>query len=218
MAKASLLARSAPEVSPRTRRLALSAMGLLTLVGLLGTALSPSLVAEYPLTLLGLNPDGRHLVLVAGHVEHWQAILVGAFRRALTVFAMFGVAYVFGHSLLARLDERPPWVRTLVARVESVFARAGLLMVVIAPFFWVAAFAGAARMHWRTFLVAMLPGQFALTSLYLYAGDVFSPYTDGIVAFIADNSVSLTLGAVLLVLTQELVRRRRGYSLEVTSP
>lgn len=51
--------------APAPRRRVLLALGVLSGLTVLGTALSPYLLTEHPLVLLGLNPGGRHLVLVA---------------------------------------------------------------------------------------------------------------------------------------------------------
>lgn len=186
----------------------LAAMALLSALGLLGTALSPYLLVEHPLALLGLNPDGRHLVLVAGSVDAWQAIAVAAPRRLLTVLGIFGVAYLYGPAMLERAASGRPRLARLIATLEGIYARFGIWLVLLVPFHWVAALAGAARMPFRRFTLASMPGQVVFAALFLEFGEAISGYTDAVLDWLAPRAVDATLLAVAAILFVQLLRRQ----------
>ena len=197
----------APAVAPEARRRIAIAATLLTACALVGTALSPYLLVEHPLLLLGLNPDSRHLVLVANRVELWQAVSVASVRRGLTFASTFALATIYGSVLVSWLEKKQPWLARPIAFVEAIHARVGVWLVVLVPFASVAAFAGIARTSWRKFVLAIIPGQVAFALALLWFGEAVEAWTEPVIAFIADHSVEATLAAAAVVAVLQLWSR-----------
>ncbi len=209
-----ILPRTAPDVPARVRRLVLALAAITAGTGALGTALSPYLLVEHPLVLIGLNPDSRHLVLVANRVELWQALLVGAARRGTNFIATFGLAAVYGHMLVTWLEKKRPWVQRVVRFVERLYAKLGVWLVVLLPVYWVAALAGAARLRLRVFVLATIPGQFAFVWGTLRFGEAIEQFTDPLIDWIAAHLVETTIACATAVVLARLWsrwrRRNRG--------
>lgn len=207
--------------SPRIRRLVLAATAALTGGALLGTALSPYLIAEHPLWLLALNPDGRHLLLVANEVEPWQALAVGSMRRALSFLATFALAQIYAQRFVAWMRGQRPWMQRIVRFIEQAYARLGVWLVLSMPFTWVAGVAGSARMPWRRFAIAMVPGQVVYVGAMLWFGAAIESWTEPVYAFVADHPVGLTAAALAVVGAQvawSRLRRRDGEGVDGLVP
>lgn len=204
-----VLPRTAPDVSPRLRRLVIATAALLTGTALIGTALSPYLLVEHPLVLIGLNPDSRHLVLVAGRVELWQAVTVGALRRGVNFLATFGLGSVYGYVLVSWLEKKRPWVKRVLGLVERIYGSLGIWLIVFVPLYWVAALAGIARIPPLRYCLAIIPGQVAFVLGVLRFGEAIETWTEPIIAFVARHPLETTVVAALLVVTQQIYARWR---------
>lgn len=194
---------SAPDRAPHGRRLVLAAATALTAATLLGTALSPYLLAEHPLALIALNPSGGHLVLVANHVDPWHAMVVGALRRGLSFVVVFALASAYSDKVAGWLEGKPAWLVRAAGAMETMCARAGAWLVILAPTYPVAVFAGMARMRWRTFVIALVPGQVAVVMGAQRFGEVIEAWTEPIVGFVTGHSLALTFAATALVAAQQ---------------
>jgi hypothetical protein len=207
-----VLVSQAPDVPPRVRRLVVGLAAVLTACALVGTALSPYLLVEHPLLLIGLNPDSRHLVLAANRVDMGSAVAVGALRRGLNFMVSFGLASLYGHVVVAWLDTKRSWVKSIVRFVESVYRHLGVWLVVFVPLYWVAVFAGAARLSWRKFAIAIVPGQILFVYAFLRFGEAIEGWTEPIIAFVTKHPVETTLAAVAAVAVQQIWSRLRKRS------
>jgi hypothetical protein len=201
--------RDPPPLPPRIKRIVLGLVAVTVVAGLTGTALSPYLLVEHPLLLVGLNPDSRHLVLSAANTEMWQVVAVGAPRRAINFLATYGLASVYGYVAVEWVDKQHRWLRQVVALIESLYLRLGTLMVVLLPIYSVAGLAGLARMPLWKFVLAIIPGQVAFVAGIYYFGDSIKSWTIPILAFLSEHLVASTTVAIALVVTQQLYRRWR---------
>jgi membrane protein YqaA with SNARE-associated domain len=204
-----VLPRTPPEVPPRLKRIILVAVALSAGTAAVGTALSPYLLVEHPLILIGLNPDSRHLVLVANRVELWQAALVGTLRRGLNFLATYGLASLYGYVLITWFEKKRPWAKRIVQLVERVYARIGIWLVILVPLYSIAILSGIARVRVRRFCLAIIPGQIAFVMAILWFGEAIEHWTDPIIAFVSRHVVATTVAFVILVAVQQAWTRWR---------
>lgn len=203
------LARVPPTVAPRVKRSIVALVAVTGTMGLLGTALSPYLLVEHPLLLVGLNPDSRHLVLAAGSTELWQVVAVGAPRRALNFVATYGLASLYGYLAVRWIEERHPWLKRVVGLLETLYRRLGIWLVVLAPIYSVAGLAGSSRMPFGRYVAAIIPGQIAFVAGVFVFGTSIAEWTMPIIAFLSAHLVEATVVACVIVAIQVVFRRRR---------
>jgi membrane protein DedA with SNARE-associated domain len=185
----------------------------LTVANLAGTALAPYLLVKSPLLLVAVSAAAHHVALAAASVDPVPLVLVATLRRVLTGLGAYGLGYFYGRAALAWLDQRYPRLAKLVVWVERLFARFGVLVLVVAPAPTVALLAGSARSRLPAFLLALTAGHLLWNSVTYYLGDAFARWTDLLTASIGENLLESTLVCVLVVGLQQgitaLVRRRR---------
>lgn len=200
------------EGSPQLRRLTLGAVALLTLLGTIGTALSPWLLTHAPVALVALSPDVRHLVLVAAKVDFVPVALAAEVRRAAGLIAMYGIGWFYGPRAIAWFEAQAPSVGGLLRRLERWFARIGWPLLIVFPVYTLGAFAGAARTKWRAFLPAMLLGQFLYIAAAYYFGDAIQDWTKPLLEWLAKYVIEATATCVAGVAGYQVYRRwnRRG--------
>lgn len=203
------LPRTPPDVAPRVRRLVIALAIAGTVTGLIGTALSPYLLVEHPLWLIALNPDSRHLVLVANRVELWQAVLVGSLRRSFNFASTYGLAGLYGFVLITWLEKKRPWVKRVVALIERLYAYLGIWLVVLVPLYWVAVLSGIARIRPHKYCLAIIPGQIAFVLGTLWFGGAIEQWTEPVIAFLTAHLFESTAVCVALVALQQLWSRWR---------
>lgn len=203
-----------PEVP--LHRLRAACFGLLaatTLAGLLGTALSPYLLVKNPLLLVALSPAAHHVALAAATVEPGPLITLATLRRVLTGVGAFGIGFIYREQAIAWLEQRYPKLAKLVAYLERLFARLGVLLLVVAPVPTLAVLAGAARGSFFRFLGALTLGHALWNTGTYYLGDAFASWTAVLTEGLGDHLLESTLVCVLLVVVQQsisLLRRRRS--------
>ena len=208
--RASPTYRTRPDdLSPALKRLAVGGAAGLTLLSAIGTAFSPVLLIESPLLLIALSPEYRHLLLVAGRADFEAVIAVGTARRLLSMLSTYGLAAVYGFTVVRYLERRYPRVGSIVRFIESLFSRVGLPMLVLLPGYTLTAVAGAARAPFRPFLIATFIGQLIQMTIITLFGEAIQTWTDPIVAFLRAHLIESTALCVLLVIIQQLWSRRR---------
>lgn len=193
----------------RNRRWLAAAAFLALAVNSLGSVLSPYLLVDHPLVLLGLNPQGRHLVLVANHVDFWQAATVAGVRRGIQFMAIFALATLYGRQLLQKVEGKRPWAKRLVGLVERAYGRFGLWLVAFVPVAGIAGLAGLAGTSWWRVAVAMLPGQIAIAAAWLWVGESLSTWTEPLVAYLSEAALEATLLSIIAMLAYQLWSRIR---------
>lgn len=197
------------ELSHRTRRAILFSVGALSALAMLGTALTPYLLTEHPLVLLGLNPGGRNLMLVANRVDAFPAVVVGSLRRGLGFVSVYALACLYGQSAIEWVQARGGWAQRALSVVQRAYNRLGVWLVLLVPFSFVAAFAGLARLRWRHFVMAIIPGQIVVVFVGLYLGETTRAWTDPVVDFAAARTLEMTGAFVVAVVAQQLLVRWR---------
>lgn len=195
-------------LSRRVRRFVVVWTALLSLLNTLGTAASPYLLVNHPLVLVGLSAESRHLLLAAGRTELLPLLIVGTARRFLSMTSTYGLAAVYGFTVVRWLERKHPRIGAVIRWVERLFGRIGMPLLVFAPTYTVNAVAGAARAPLLPFLGATLLGQALFVWVSVVSGDALSPWTEPVLAFIEEHLLTTTLVVALLVGLQQLLSRR----------
>ena len=192
------------------RRLALGSVAFITLLGTIGSALSPWLLVRQPLLLVALSPDWRHIVLVAAESEFLPVLAVSEPRRAAGLLAMYGMGWFYGLRVVDWFERKVPRLGSFLRWLEELFERLGAPLLIVFPSYTLGALAGAARTRFWVFLPAMLTGQVFYIGASYYFGDAIRDWTKPFLRFLADNLVVSTAVCVALVLGQQLWSRRKG--------
>ncbi len=192
------------------RRLAIAFVGFITLLGTIGSALSPWLLVRHPLVLVALSPDWRHILLVAAESDFLSVFAVSEPRRAAGVLSMYGLGYFYGLRVIEWFELKAPRLGSFLRWLEELFERLGAPLLIVFPSYTLGAMAGAARTRFRIFLPAMLAGQAVYISTSYYFGDALRDWTKPFLRFLADNLVVSTAVCVALVLGWQLWSRRGG--------
>jgi membrane protein DedA with SNARE-associated domain len=181
-----------------------------TAMTLTGTALAPALLTDHPLVLMSLNPAPRHLVLATNSVD-WIPFFVVALARLFfpdPFYYLLGRA--FGADAIAWIERRSgtsgKWVRWL----ERLFARAGIVLLFVAPAGLMCVLAGASRMRPALFVTVNLLGTLTGLLLVRLFGAALAEQIEVVRQFVQANVVALTLFSVVAVLVSSWVRRRRA--------
>ena len=202
-----------PDGSPQIRRITIAAVAIITLLGTIGSALSPWLLVRMPLALVALSPDVRHIVLVAANAEFLPVLAISEPRRVAGLFAMYGLGWCYGPMALVYFEQKAPRLGGALRWAERLFERFGALLLVVFPAYTFGAFAGAARTPLRIFVPAMLLGQAIYISTSYYFGGVIRQWTVPFVGFLREHLVVSTLICVALVAGSQLwsrLKRRRA--------
>jgi membrane protein DedA with SNARE-associated domain len=195
--------------SAEQRRIVVAATVAMTSVGLSGAAFAPALLTYSPLLLIAMSAIPRHLVLAAPLTDPAAFMVVATLRRVLGCLLLYFIGDTFGGSGLEQLERRWPKARRLVTWIERAFARAGPLLLVIAPSLPMSALAGNARMPLWQFLPAVSIGQLIWVGLTYWLGDFLSEWTVPFTAWLSENVVSTTIACVACVAVYQLIRRRQ---------
>lgn len=204
--------RSVPPKSPREQRWAATVAAVATLVGAVGTALSPVLLVHHPEWLLGLSPDMRHIVLTATSVDLRTALVICVPRRVFGMYAAWAVGAAFGGAALGFIEGRYPRVLRVVRFVERAFLRTGPALLVVWPSYTLSSIAGVVRTPLGRFLLATTLGQVGYVLLSFYFGREVGDVIDRFLVWLREHVVHATLvcvGAVGVQLLLRVHRRRR---------
>jgi membrane protein DedA with SNARE-associated domain len=205
--------------APRRRSLALLLVPIIgtTLMTLTGTALAPALLAEHPLLLVSLNPAPRHLVLATNSVDALPFFSVALARLFFPDPFYYLLGRAFGADAIEWIERRSGASGKFLRSIEKLFARAGVVLLFIAPAGLMCVLAGAARMRPGLFVAVNLLG--TLTGLLLVRafGAALADPIEAVRQFVQANVIALTLASVLVVMVSSYLRRRRARRLGATS-
>jgi membrane protein DedA with SNARE-associated domain len=199
-------------------RLLVAALGSFFVAAMIGTALAPTLVVTEPLLLIALNPVLRHLVLVANQLEPAAYFVVGALRLFGPDPFHYLLGRWYGDSALVWLERKSPRAGRVVRAVETAFARAGLVILFVAPEGIICLLAGAARVRPLTFIALDVAGTFTMLALVRSFGRRYEQGIQGVLDFVEGNILVLTAASVVLVVASAVWRRRRSTRREPASP
>jgi membrane protein DedA with SNARE-associated domain len=192
-------------------------MAVLTILGWIGDALMPTLLADAPLLLLVCNPRLRNLILVSPTVEFLPFVTVAVARLVVSdpLFYWFGKRY--GDVAIRWMEQRLGPGAGPVLWFERAFRKAAYPMVALMPNNWICLLAGATGMIWWRFAVVNFTGTLARILAIRMLGDAFSDPLLTATDWISDNRWWLTLVTVAIVFIVILHSVRRGRS-ELDTP
>jgi hypothetical protein len=190
------------------RRLALltAPIALVTILGLVGSALTPYLSVHHPLVLLVLEARDRNLLL-ARHVALVPYVLVGSVRRLCTDPLFFLLGRDYGENAV-RWIERQGGGR--VVRVTAgAFRRAAYPMLVIFPGAVVCTLAGATGIPTAPFLVLIVARTVVAVFAIRWLAGFFGHQIDAVLRFFDRFTFPATVASVVAVALWVLWERRR---------
>lgn len=183
--------------------------------GLIGTALSPSLIVDHPLWMVALNANNRYLILVTNSVDAPGFYAVALARRVIPTLAFFALGYWYGGRAVRWLEGRDPAGGELFRIIEGWFARIGWWIVAIAPMTFVALLAGAAKFRPRRLIPLVTVSILARLILLRWLGTRFTGTLESVVDWIDRTRGPLMVATVGLVLISAWTQRgRRAESFE----
>lgn len=209
---------TAPEEIPAPRWLRHSVTVVVIaafVTALLGTAFSPTLVANRPLWLTALNANNRYLILVTSQVAAPGFFVIALLRRVIPTLAFFLLGHWYGERAVAWIEQREAGGGEAIRMIERVFARVGWWAVAIAPMPITCLLAGAAHYRPRRLVPLVIVSITARLVLIRWLGVQFSGTLQQIVDWI-DRSrrplLVVTIGLVVITLWSQ--RKRRAESFE----
>lgn len=195
---------------PRGRRLIVLAATVAVGTSVVGSAFSPYLLTHYPIVLLALAPEPRHVVLTAGVLDGWILVPLVVTRRVLGLLALYAFGWAFGQSAIVFIEERFGATGRFLRWCERSLARYGIGLVLVAPTPTLAVLSGMAgtSIGWTT--LAMTVGQCVYVGLTFAFGSAITELTAPVLAWLAAHVVEATLACVaIVVLWQAWARWRR---------
>ena len=196
-------------VPPHLVRLTLLVAAIASGTNALGQAFSPYLLVRYPLLLVGISPEWRHIVMAVGQVDPVWLTVVAVARRVLSMISTWALGYVYGFSVVRWMERRYPRIGSKVRWVEAFYARVGPVVLLLFPGYTVSALAGAARTGWRLFVPATVLGQVLWVVVNVWIGEAVSRWTTPMLNWLEAHVIGATLVAMALVGTQQLISRLR---------
>lgn len=197
---------------------------LLLLVGLhvagliLGSVLTPALLRLDPLIMIGLNPRLRWLLLAAPATDFWPFVLTGTLRRTLGCIAFYATGVYFGERALHWFEQRFTRSGRFLRRLEALFLRWKITVIILLPVTPVALLAGSTAVSpWLWFPIT-LAGIAARMVLVYELGDWMSPLVLPVNRFLMDWYPELTGILVLWFLYSWLRKRGRRRKQREPSP
>jgi len=198
-------AEERPKPSRRTLILLVTPIVLITTMGLIASAFTPTLATKHPLLMIALDARNRFLVL-ARHVDIVPFVIVAVLRRSFSDPLFYLLGRYYGDNALRWLQKKGG-AGDLVPLTEKLFKRAGYPMVFAFPGAIVCALAGQTGMSPIGFMIANLSG--TLTSVFLvrrFSSAISSP-VEGLLNFFSRHLVATTAVSVGLVVLSLVLNR-----------
>jgi len=187
----------------------LFALGVLAVGTWIGVASSPYLATNYPLTLVGISPLGRHIVLVAPLVTPGWLLLIGGARSLIFTAFSYKLGRTLGEPGLVWLDQRTEKTARFVRWLERFFRRWSYFAVFVFPLGVMAGIAGVARMRPVGFFICATCGIAFRVSLYIWLASSIREPIMALLEFIRANQVPATAVCVLGVSSYQYIKWRR---------
>lgn len=181
------------------------------ILGTVANALAPTLIADHPLVLVGLEPRNRYLLLTAGRVDLLPYLVWATFRRIASDPVYFALGHLYGDRSIRWMENQAgDRGRRFVRFADRGYRRFSRPAVFLFPGLIVCVLAGATGMRTRTFLAWNLAGTVAaVIALRLFATQlepVVLPITD----WIDENQTVLTAVTVGTAVAYLAYQRIRG--------
>ena len=194
-----------PRPSRRTLILLVTPIVMITTMGLIASAFTPTLATKHPLLMIALDARNRFLVL-ARHVDIVPFVIVAVLRRSFSDPLFYLLGRYYGENALRWLQKKGG-AGDLVPLTEKLFKKAGYPMVFAFPGAIVCALAGQTGMSPVGFVIANLSG--TLTSVFLvrrFSSAISSP-VEGLLGFFSRHLVATTAVSVGLVVLSLVLNR-----------
>ena len=197
-----------PKPSRRTLILLVTPIVIITTMGLIASAFTPTLATKHPLLMIALDARNRFLVL-AREVDIVPFVIVAVLRRSFSDPLFYLLGRFYGDNALRWLQKKGGF-GDLVPFTEKLFKKAGYPMVFAFPGAIVCALAGQTGMSPAGFMVTNLAG--TLTAVFLvrrFSSTVASP-VEGLLDFFSRNLVATTAVSISLVVLSLVLNRVQG--------
>lgn len=210
----------APLPAPARARYAIVGfVGLLTVLSLIGVALSPYLLVEHPVLLVALSPLGRHLALAVAGADPTVLVIVTVVRRVIGELATYGLGVIYGYAAVRWMEARYPRLGGVVRWIEAQFNRFGAPLLVLAPAHSLALLAGAARVRFGVVAVFLTLGETLWVIGTTYFGGAIAGWTRILTTFLSAYKLETTLVVFVLVMGRALwAWRKRGQNASSPPP
>jgi membrane protein DedA with SNARE-associated domain len=194
-----------PKPSRRTLILLVAPIILITTMGLIASAFTPTLATKHPLLMIALDARNRFLVL-ARHVDLVPFVIVAVLRRSFSDPLFYLLGRFYGDNALRWLQKKGG-AGDLVPFTEKLFKKAGYPMVFAFPGAIVCALAGQTGMSPVGFMVTNLAGTLtAVFAVRRFSSTIASP-VEGLLGFFSRNLVLTTAISIGLVVLSLVLNR-----------
>jgi membrane protein DedA with SNARE-associated domain len=188
-----------PKPSRTTLFLLIVPIVLVSVMGLLATAFTPTLSTQHPLLLIALDARNRFLIL-AREVDLVPFLVVAVLRRTLSDPLFYLLGRFYGDGAVRWLEKKGGGGQ-LVVLTERLFKRASYPMVFLFPGAIVCALAGATGMNPIGFVVTNVAGTItAVLAVRIFSASIASP-VEAVLGFFRRHlllTTSITVGLVVL--------------------
>ena len=197
-----------PKPSRRTLILLVTPIILITTMGFIASAFTPTLATKHPLLMIALDARNRFLVL-AREVDLVPFVIVALIRRSFSDPLFYLLGRFYGEGALRWLQKKGGGGE-LVVYTEKLFKKAGYPMVFFFPGAIVCALAGQTGMSPVGFMATNLAGTLtAIIAVRRFSSAIASP-VEGLLAFFSRNLVATTAVSVSLVVLSLVLNRMQG--------
>lgn len=200
-------------------RVVIAVMVLAFVTGIIGTALSPTLVVDHPLLMVALNANNRYLILVTNDIGTVAFFTLAILRRVIPTIAFYLLGRWYGHRAVKWLAGREPASTDVVAVVQRLFDRFGAWIVAFAPMTFTCLLAGASRLRPKVVIPIVVVSITARLILIRWLGSEFSGTLESVVDWIDRTRGPLmvvTVGLVLITAWAQRKQRANSFA-ELTS-
>ncbi|MEY2426978.1 MAG: hypothetical protein QOI61_2550 [Actinomycetota bacterium] len=203
--------RTEAEKRQRRRRLTLllTPIGAFSVGGIIVGILAPTLINEHPLVVIFFQPINRWLILASNRVETWEFFAVAFFRLVLTDPLYFLLGHWYGDGALDWIENKTG-NSGMVPLLKKWFAKAGGVIVFVAPNAYVCVLAGSAGMKVRLFIALNVVGTIGRLILIKAFGDVFEPVLEPVLDFIKRYQWQLVVLSLVIFAVQSATNRKKG--------
>lgn len=178
---------------------------IITTMGAVASAFTPTLATKYPLLMIALDARNRFLVL-AREVDLVPFVIVAVLRRTFSDPLFYLLGRFYGDNALRWLQKKGG-LGDLVPLTEKAFKKAGYPMVFAFPGAIVCALAGQTGMSPVGFMIANLSGTLAAVFAVRRFSSVVASPVEGLLDFFSRNLVATTAVSIGLVVLSLVINR-----------
>jgi membrane protein DedA with SNARE-associated domain len=178
------------------RRVVVGFLALSLTASVIGNTLTPVLLRESPLLLLGIQSSYAQMALASVRVEALTFVLLAGFRRWAGDLIAFSAGRVLGVEVLDWYRRRSGSKVRLPTQLNDRWWWARDAAVVLIPHSLFSAFFGVVKMPIRRFVILKGIGSFLVVTVMWYLMRVAGLPVDTATTFVETNAVVLTVGAV----------------------